>query len=89
MANGNGENSLGTAGFICSLLGLIISCGILSPVGLVMSLIALKKQPRGLATAGVVLGIIGSLWLIAALVFGLFAVILGALGIAAGSGAHP
>lgn len=69
-------NGLGTAGFIVSLVGFL-SCGFLSPIGLVLSLIALGRQPRGLAIAGFVLGLIGSIWLIVALALGLFAAIFG------------
>lgn len=53
------SNSLGIAGFICSLLGLL-TAGVLSPVGLILSLIALGRQPRGFAIAGVVLGLLGT-----------------------------
>lgn len=55
-------NGLGIAGFIVSLVGLLICGGFLSPVGLVMSLIALGRRPKGFAIAGVVLGVIGSIW---------------------------
>jgi len=78
------SNSLGLAGFIVSLAGLVVSCGLLCPVGLLLSAVALFKRPRGFALAGFILGLIGSLWLIAAFVFGLFAVVLAMLGIAAG-----
>lgn len=76
------NDGMAVAGFVCSLLG-IISCGFLSPVGLILSWISLSRKSSGLATAGLVIGIIGSLWIIIALVFGLFAVILGAIGVAA------
>jgi len=55
------ENGLGIAGFICSLIG-IVSCGLLSPIGLVLSIVAMFREPRGFAIAGLVLGLIGSLW---------------------------
>lgn len=55
------ENSLGTAGFIVSLVGLIVCAGFLCPIGLVLSAIALGKEPRGLAIAGTIIGFIGSL----------------------------
>lgn len=54
-------NGLGLAGFIVSLVGLMMCGGLLSPVGMIMSLIALGKRPKGFAIAGVVLGVIGSL----------------------------
>lgn len=53
-------NGLAIAGFVCSLLGLL-TFGLLSPVGLVLSLGAMFRPPRGLAVAGLVLGLIGSL----------------------------
>ena len=74
-------NGLAIAGFVCSLVGLFT--GILSPIGLVLSLVALGKPGgRGFAIAGVVLGLIGSCGMILALIL-IPAVILGALGIAA------
>lgn len=59
-----GRNGLGIAGFVCSLVGLL-TCGILSPVGLLLSLAAMFRPPRGFAIAGVTLGILGSLWVAA------------------------
>lgn len=67
-------NSLGTAGFIISLIGLVLSMGLLSPVGMFISFVAMFREPRGLAVAGFILGVIGSLWLF---FFGL--IILGAI----------
>lgn len=77
------SNGLGVAGFILSLVGLI-SCGILSPIGLVLSLVALFKQPRGLAIAGVIIGVIGSVCGLLSLILGFFSMVLGAVGIGAG-----
>jgi len=52
------ENGLAIAGFVCSLVGIFI--GIIALLGLVFSAIALGRPGRrGLATAGLVLGIIG------------------------------
>src|SRR6185503_10603697 len=56
------SNNLGLAGFVTSLLGLL-SCGVLSPIGLLLSLIGLTKRPRGFAIAGTILGLIGSVFL--------------------------
>lgn len=56
------SNGLGLAGFITSLVGLA-SCGIISPIALLLSFFALFKAPRGFAFAGFVLGGIGSLWI--------------------------
>lgn len=60
MTNGSdrASNGLGIAGFICALLG-VCSGGVLSPIGLILSLVALKDQPRGFAIAGTVVGLIG------------------------------
>ncbi len=55
-------NNLGLAGFITSLLG-ILSCGVLAPIGLLLSLIGLTKQPRGFAIAGTIIGLLGSIFL--------------------------
>lgn len=54
------SNGLGMAGFIVSLVGFICTGGVLCPIGLVMSLIALGKKPRGFAIAGTVIGALGS-----------------------------
>lgn len=61
------SNPLGVAGFVISIVGLCVG-GLLSPVGLVLSLVALGKQPRGFAVAGVVIGAIGSCGIIIAIV---------------------
>lgn len=55
-------NGLGTAGFIVSLISFFL-CGLSSPVGLLLSGLALFKRPRGLAIAGTILGLLGSAWL--------------------------
>jgi len=70
-------NTLGVAGFVLALVGLVGFCvpfaALLAPVGLVLSIIGLRQEPRGLAIAGVVLGAIGSLWMLVAIVLlGLF-----------------
>ena len=44
-------NGLGVAGFVVSLAGLLLTGGLLSPVGVVISLIALGRRPRGFAVA--------------------------------------
>lgn len=75
------SNGLGVAGFVLSLLGFIGTCGLLSPIGLLLSLIALRKQPRGLAIAGTIIGAVGSIWMLfALLVFGVM--IMGLLAVA-------
>lgn len=61
------SNGLGIAGFIVSLVGYL-SCGLICPVGLIMSLVALKREPKGFAIAGVVFGALGSCWVLVAAV---------------------
>lgn len=67
-----GSNGLGIAGFVVSLVGLLLMCTgwgwPLSIVGTVLSAVAMKKRPRGLAIAGLVLGLIGCVWVVVALV---------------------
>lgn len=83
------SNGLGLAGFITSLVGLVMCCGLLCPFGALFSFIALFRSPRGFAVAGFVIGLIGSMWLIVPIVFVVLplglAVILGSLA-ALGSG---
>lgn len=55
-----GSNGLGLAGFIISLVGLVLTAGILCPIGLILSVIAMWRRPRGFAIAGAVLGLVGS-----------------------------
>lgn len=69
------SNALGLAGFITSLVGFL-TCGLLSPIAVLLSFFALFKSPRGFAVAGTVLGLLGSSWMalfgfafLAALVF--------------------
>lgn len=57
------SNPLGLAGFLFSLAGLVCSCGVLSPVALIISLVALRHPPRGLAVAGSVISAIGTLFI--------------------------
>ena len=57
------SNGLGTAGFITSLLGLLLSWvpvlgWILWLVGALLSLIGVFKSPRGLAITGIILSLI-------------------------------
>lgn len=53
-------NALGIAGFIVSLSGMVTCLGLICPIGLVLSLIALTKSPRGYAIAGSIIGVLGS-----------------------------
>lgn len=54
------SNGVGMAGFICSLLS-IVTCGLLFPIGLLLSLIGLCFKPRGFALAGVFISLGGVL----------------------------
>lgn len=71
-----GVNGLGLAGFIVSLVGLATG-GCLSPVGFVLSLIAVFREPRGFAIAGLVIGALGLVGV------GLALLLVGVMGIAA------
>lgn len=51
-AQGRGGNTLGVVGFALAFC--------VSPLGLLLSLIALRKQPRGFAIAGSVIGLVGT-----------------------------
>jgi hypothetical protein len=52
-------NGLGIAGFVISIAS-VLTCGLTSPIGLLLSLVALRRQPRGFATAGTILGGLGT-----------------------------
>jgi hypothetical protein len=54
---------MGTAGFIVSLVG-VLTCGVLCPIGLILSLIGIGKEPKGLAIAGTIIGAVGSLLIV-------------------------
>lgn len=60
---GQRSNGLGVAGFVLSLVGFI-SCGLLSPLAVILSAVGLRKEPRGLAVAGLTLGLLGSMWMV-------------------------
>lgn len=55
----SGTNGLGIAGFIVSMVGLV-SCPIVAFVGAILSAVAIRKQPRGFAIAGLVVGLVGT-----------------------------
>ena len=72
-------NGFGITGFILSLIALVggVCFGtLLSPLSLLLSLIGLRREPRGLAIAGTILSIIGivslALWV---LLFGSIAMV--------------
>ncbi len=54
------SNGMGIAGFVCSLVGLVACAGVLCPIGLILSAIGMQREPRGLAIAGLIIGIVGS-----------------------------
>jgi hypothetical protein len=74
-------NGLGVAGFVCSMLGFFFTGGLLCPIGLILSLIALGKQPRGFAIAGLIVGLLGTCGWAAVFIFA-GAALLAALGLA-------
>lgn len=53
----NPSNTAGLVGFLLTLL----TCGFLSPIGLIVSLIGLRKSPKIFAILGTVLGMLGVL----------------------------
>ena len=57
------QNTQGVIGFVLSLLGFM-TCPILSPIGLFVSWGALKREPKGMAVAGLIIGILGTISLI-------------------------
>ncbi len=74
-------NGLGVAGFVCSIIGLLTG-GLLCPMGLLISLIALGRRPKGFAIAGVIIGLLGTCGGVILLVIACLAV-LGMLGMVA------
>lgn len=56
---GPATNGLGIAGFVVSIAS-VLTCGLTSPIGLLLSLVALRKRPRGFALAGALLGGLGT-----------------------------
>lgn len=73
-------NSIGTAGFVLSIIALLLSwipfvVQILWFLGVVFSIIGLTKQPKGLAIAGTIISFIGLILIIIIFAFGLLAAI--------------
>lgn len=69
------QNGIGLAGFVVSLVGLFF-CGIPAVFGVLISLIGLTKTPKGFATAGLVIGLVGMLELaiVCAMIFSAYQV---------------
>ena len=83
----SGTNGIGLAGFIVSLAGLVLCILPACPVGLILSIIGIRRNPRGFAIAGLVLGIIGTVpMIVIPIVWG--TVILAFLSTPPSAGAH-
>lgn len=81
-------NGLGVAGFFIALIGLAIPTGIIAILGLLVSLVALGKSPRGFAAMGVIVGLVGTVfWLVLTGVAVLGAVAVLAVGLVFSAGA--
>lgn len=50
-----GSNLVGVWGFVLSLVALFFTCGVLSPLALLVSLVGLFRRPRGFAVAGTII----------------------------------
>lgn len=59
-------NTAGLVGFILSMSGIV--CGITFPIGLIVSLAGIGKEPKGLAIAGTIIGALGTLMYVAIVV---------------------
>ena len=78
------SNGLGVAGFFIAFIGLFIPTGIVALLGLLISLVALGRPPRGFAAMGVLVGLFGSaIWIAITGVAVLGALVVGFAGIAA------
>ncbi len=73
-APGEGQQdvSLGTVGLLMSTVGTLLTFGVLSPIGLVVSLFALRQSPRKHAILGVIVGVVG-IAMLAVLLFAIYA----------------
>jgi len=84
----NEGNGLGVAGFFIAGIGLFIPTGIIALLGLLVSLVALGKAPRGFAGMGVLIGLFGTVvWLAITGVAVLGAVAIGVSAVLAGAAA--
>jgi len=54
------SNGFGVAGLVFGILG-IFTCGILSPIGLLLSFLGMFKAPRFAASVGLIISFLGSL----------------------------
>lgn len=76
------RNTLGVFAFFIALLGLFIPTGIVAMLGLILSLAAIGRSPRGFATAGVILGLLGTIGWLAIMAIAVIAGAVAAIGIA-------
>jgi hypothetical protein len=84
----NEGNGLGVAGFFIAGIGLFIPTGIIALLGLLVSLVALGKAPRGFAGMGVIIGLFGTVvWIAITGVAILGAVAIGVSAVLAGAAA--
>ncbi len=74
------SNGLGVAGFVVSLVGFLVCGGLVCPIGVIMSAVALGREPKGFAIAGLIIGLLGSAWLVIFFIFFGFAALAGAAG---------
>src|SRR5690606_33724969 len=58
------RNPLGTSGLLVASLGSLFTFGLLAPLGLLMSLAALRRAPRRAAKWGVLFGLLGTGFLV-------------------------
>lgn len=64
------SNGLAIAAFVISLVGLVATGGLISPIGLILGLVALgRPQGRGFAIAAIILGLLGSCGLLIGVIF--------------------
>ncbi|MHC5005104.1 MAG: type II secretion system protein GspG [Planctomycetota bacterium] len=73
------RNGLGVFGFLVALVGLAVPTGVVSFLGLMISLVALGRSPRGFAATGVVLGLVGTVVWVAITIVALVVGLLGAV----------
>ena len=76
------SNGIGTAGFVISLVTLLLGWipvfgWVLWVVGLILSAVGMTKKPRGLAIAGLIISLIGIVFLLV-----IFGAIVSAVGLA-------
>ncbi len=82
------ENALGLLGFVLSLVGLFMC--VAAPIGLILSLAGLRREPKALAIAGTVIGgITTAFYGVVAAIYGAMILTMIAACIGIGVVAHP